>query len=272
MAQARHVAALLETADGDLDVTLVPVESSGDADRITPVAALTEIGAFVRSLQLAVLDGRADAAVHSCKDLPVTGPDGVVAAAYPSREDAFDCLVGCTLDDLPLGGLVGTGSPRRSAQLAALRPDVRTVELRGNVETRIDKVARGDVSAAILAVAGLTRIERDDDITQRFTLEQMVPAPAQGTLVVETLASGPARERIAQIDDEMVRRTAEVERSLLAATGAGCRSALGAYAEENTEGFAFSVFVSDEAGARRTMAHGEDASDLIETVRRELRF
>jgi hydroxymethylbilane synthase len=270
MAQARFVAAQLRERHGPgLDVAIVEIETSGDLDRVSPVAALTEMGAFVRAVQHAVLDGRADAAVHSLKDLPTVPVPGLVAAAYPVREDPADVLVGARLEELADGAVIGTGSPRRIAQLQVLRPGLTTREVRGNVDTRIGKVATGEVDAVVLAAAGLRRLGRGSDIVEVFGPDLMVPAPGQGTLVVETRTGGPHRELVAAIDDPGVRASADAERSLLAATGAGCRSALGALATRESGDIRMQAFVADERGARRADVIA-DPEAITLVVRREL--
>ncbi|MGH8948150.1 MAG: hydroxymethylbilane synthase, partial [Acidimicrobiia bacterium] len=164
LAQAQRIAHMIEAYHPDTTVSLVEVETAGDRDPVGPIAQLTEMGAFVRAVQAAVRDDRADLAVHSLKDLPVVGPDDLVLAAFPERASPLDVVVGSSLSNLPRGALVGTGSPRRSAQLNELRPDLKTAELRGNVETRLRKVLDGEVDAAILAEAGLARLGRTDAI------------------------------------------------------------------------------------------------------------
>lgn len=270
MAQARVVAELLTARFDGLEAEVVGVSSSGDRDHRSPVARLTEVGAFVRSLQVAVLEGRADAAVHSCKDLPTAGLDGLVVAAYPERAAPWDVLVGSTLGLLPPGGLVGTGSPRRAAQLRLLREDLRTAELRGNVPTRLRKVERGQVDAAVLAEAGLARLGREEEIRQRFSVEEMVPAPAQGTLAVEARAGSAAHELLSGIDDPRVRSVVETERRLLAETGAGCRAALGALATLVGERIRMTAFVEDERGPRRAVVEEGDAESVVKAAREEL--
>jgi len=272
VAQARTVASMLQAAAPGIETRLVIVESAGDRDRVSPVAALTEMGAFVRSVQAAVLDGRADLAVHSLKDLPTDRPEGLVVAAYPERRSPYDVLVGAPLDRLEEGAVVGTGSPRRVAQLLALRPDLRTVELRGNVPTRVGRVHDGEVAAAILAEAGLVRLGLTEAIAQRFSVDEITPAPGQGVLAVETLADGPARMTAAAIDDPELRLLVEVERLLLSATGAGCRSALGALASSGERGLALSAFVQDELGPRRATVHGETPAAVVTAARKELRL
>lgn len=250
-AQASWVAAALETAHPGLRTRLVVVSTVGDRDRVTPVTALTETGAFVRSVQEAVLAGRADLAVHSCKDLPVVAPSGL-AIWYPVRGAPWDVLVGSTLGGLDTGAVVGTGSPRRAAQLRLLRPELDIRGIRGNVDTRLAAVEQGKIPAVVLAEAGLTRLGRTEAIGHRFGLEHMVPAPGQGILAVEAPTGGRAADLLGVLDDEPTRLAAETERRLLAMTGAGCRSALGAYAEHRPDGVRLTAFVDDEQGPRRT--------------------
>lgn len=271
IAQAQKVAELLEAAHPGVSVALVEVETTGDRDKTGAIAELTEIGAFVREVQRAVLDGRADLAVHSLKDLPVTEPGDLVLAAFPERVAPLDVMVGATLDDLPHGAVVGTGSPRRSSQLLELRPDLNTVELRGNIDTRLDKVRRSEVDAAVLAEAGLTRLGHHDSIAQRLTVDEMVPAPGQGALAVETRPGTEAEELVGAIDDEELRRLASVERDLLAVTGAGCRAALGALATPGADGsIRLQAFVADEKGPRRVMVQREEPAEVVAAAREGL--
>lgn len=249
-------------------VELVVIETTGDRDRRSDVTKLTEMGAFVRSVQQAVLDGDADIAVHSCKDLPVDG-FGALGRWYPVREDPWDVLVGATLDRLETGSVVGTGSPRRSAQLLALRPDLGVASIRGNVDTRIAKVG-SDYDAIVLAEAGLARLGRVKDIAQRFTLEEMVPAPGQGVLCLEAPPGSMAAELVASLDDPSVRMAAETERMLLAATGAGCRSALGALATVHANGVRLTAFVEDDRGRRRADVSGSEAAEVVVEMRKAI--
>lgn len=262
---------LMQRVYDGLEISMVEVETAGDRDQTGSITELTEIGAFVRAVQQAVLDGRADMAVHSLKDLPVEPSTGLVIAAFPERAAPLDVLVGRTLDGLPWGAVVGTGSPRRSSQLRALRPDLETVELRGNIDTRLDKVGRSEVDAAVLAEAGLTRLGREDVIAQRFTVEEMVPAPGQGSLAVETRLGSEAEELVRAIDDPDLRDLATTERHLLAETGAGCRSSLGALAAREVDGsIRLDVFVEDERGPRRAVLHAADADQAVAAARERL--
>jgi len=253
LAQARWVGERLAAAHRGLEVTYVEVTTSGDRDRVTSVTTLTEVGAFVRAVQETVLEGRADVAVHSCKDLPVGGPPDLVSV-FPEREVPWDVLCGHSLDSLPHGARVGTGSPRRAAQLRALRPDVEVADIRGNVETRLAKVRSGEFDAVVLAEAGLRRLGLGDEVRHRFALAEMVPAPAQGALAVEIPSDDSRLDLIMAIDHADTRTAVEAERDLLAQTGAGCRSALGVYAKVNGRSMHLTGFVADEEGERHAHA------------------
>ena len=269
LAQARWVADRLRTAHPGLEVTLVEITTTGDADRLSPVTTLTEVGAFVRSVQVAVLDGDADVAVHSCKDLPVDGPDGLVAF-YPERESPWDVLCGAELAGLIPGAKVGTGSPRRTAQLAAIRPDLVIEGIRGNVETRLAKVESGEFDAVVLAEAGLRRTGLSHHIGTRFPVTEMVPAPAQGALAVEAMVGSEPASLLHAIDHAPTRTAVEAERSLLARTGAGCRAALGALATVTESGIVMHGFVEDASGVRRAWVRHENADQASRKLQEEL--
>lgn len=269
LAQAHRVAEMVRARAGVDEVELVEVPTLGDRDRTTSLSELSEVGAFVRAVQEALLDRRADLAVHSLKDLPVTQPEGLEIVAYPERRSPHDVLVGCALDSLPPGSRVGTSSPRRAAQLRQLRPDLSPVPMRGNVDTRLAKVADGEFAAAILAEAGLERLGRADAVTERFGFDRMVPAPGQGALAVEA-ATGTAGAAVGgALDDPSLRLLLHAERLLLAETGAGCRSALGAVAEWD-DGIRLTAFVSYEKGSRRAVVWGESPEEVVATARKEL--
>ncbi len=265
LAQANMVGASLERAYPDLRAVLVEVKTSGDLDQRTPVATLTETGAFVRAVQQAVLNGTADCAVHSCKDLPTAGPDELVSV-YPERGAVADVLCGARLDRLPPGARVGTGSPRRTAQLRALRPDVEIDDIRGNVDTRLEKVESGLFDAVVLAEAGLERLGRRGSITQIFSTREMVPAPAQGSIAIEVPDGSEAARVVAPLSDEATRRAVEAERLLLSMTGAGCRSALGALALSDDGRLEMFGFVEDDRGPRRARVSGSGPQEVAERM------
>lgn len=269
VAQARWVGERIVAARPELEISLVEVTTTGDRDRVTSVATLTEVGAFVRAVQEAVVAGKADVAVHSCKDIPVDGPSELTAV-YPKREAPWDVLCGHDLESLPAGARVGTGSPRRAAQMRGLRPDVDIVDIRGNVGTRLDKMRSGEFDAVILAEAGLRRLGRRDEIRHRFTLREMVPAPAQAALAVEVRNGDPWVDLLWAIDDPDTRTAVETERQLLADTDAGCRSALGAYAEVRGAKVHLTGFVEDEFGARFAAAEGAGPTDVSRSLRTRL--
>ena len=216
------------------DVEIVTVSTEGDRS----TAPLTEIGGtgvFVGALREALVRGDIDVAVHSLKDLPTTPDPRLTLAAIPPREDARDCVVardGLTLGELPQGAKVGTGSPRRASQLNALGLGVEVVAIRGNVDTRIGKVAAGEVDAVLLARAGLVRLGRADEITETVDPIQMLPAPGQGALACECRADDVATtDLLSALDDRDTRAAVTAERSLLAALEAGCSAPVGALAE-----------------------------------------
>ncbi|MGN6791842.1 MAG: hydroxymethylbilane synthase [Streptosporangiaceae bacterium] len=232
MAQSAQVARMLSARTGCL-VELVGYTTFGDVSK----AELQQIGGtgvFVSELRKRLMNGDIDFAVHSLKDLPVGQDGALLLAAIPPREDPRDALVGrggAKLADLPAAARIGTGSPRRATQLMLLRPDLRPVPIRGNAGTRLGKVDSGEVDAVVLAYAGLARIGRLDAVSQVFEPDELMPAPGQGALAAECLASRPElAELLNQIDDQASRAATDAERSLLAALQAGCSAPIGAYA------------------------------------------
>jgi hydroxymethylbilane synthase len=228
--QAERVVELL-----GVDAEYVIVSTKGDERRDVPIHAMGGTGVFVKEVEQTVLDGDADMAVHSAKDLPSGTAPGLVLAAFPERADARDALVGSALDDLPTGGRVGTGSVRRRAQLAALRPDLGFAELRGNIPTRLEKAAGFD--AVVLAAAALDRLGLGDRIAERLDPSVLLPQVAQGALAVECrVDDDQTRDVLAQIDDARVRAAVTAERAYLAALGGGCNLPCGALAEAGPGG------------------------------------
>ncbi|MEO6206226.1 MAG: hydroxymethylbilane synthase [Mycobacteriales bacterium] len=233
MAQSGGVAATV-IAELGREVELVGVQTQGDLSS-APITTMGGTGVFVAALREALLRGDVDFAVHSYKDLPTAPADGLVIAAVPPRADARDALVardGLTLGELPEGSRVGTGSPRRAAQLLALGMGLVVVPIRGNVDTRLRKVAEREVDAVVLARAGLARLDRLAEITETIDPLQMLPAPAQGALALECRADDDeVRALLAALDDPDSRAAVDAERALLAALEAGCSAPVGAMAE-----------------------------------------
>jgi hydroxymethylbilane synthase len=233
--QAADVAGRLQAAHPGLSVDVLIVETTGDRRRDVPVWELGGQGVFVKEVQVAVLEGRADLAVHSAKDLPSTTGPGLCLAAVPGRADPCDALVGSTLAALPAGACVGTGSVRRRAQLGWLRPDLTFTSLRGNIPTRI--VPSPDRDAVVVAVAALQRLGLDDQIAEVLGPEVMLPQVAQGALAVECRAGDDeVAGLLAAIEDGRARRAIEAERAFLARLGGGCELPVGAYATDDGQG------------------------------------
>lgn len=232
--QSSHVAEALRQALGR-DVELVEVTTEGDVST-APLASMGGTGVFVSALRDALLRGEVDLAVHSLKDLPTTPHEQIALAAVPLREDPRDVVVardGLTLGELPAGSRIGTGSPRRAAQLHALGLGFDVVAIRGNVDTRIRKVHAGEVDAVVLARAGIARLGRMDEVTEVLDPLQMLPAPGQGALAVECRADDLelAAQVGAAIDDPRTRAAVTAERAVLATLEAGCSAPVGAMAE-----------------------------------------
>jgi len=238
--QATLVADLLRVRSGRV-VDLVEVSTPGDASS-APITEFSTVGVFVSSLRTALLRGEIDVAVHSYKDLPTAPAAGLMIAAVPVREDPRDVLVarnGRNLLQLAPGSRVGTGSPRRTAQLNALQLGLEIVGIRGNVDTRLAAVASGAVDAVVVARAGLTRLGRLDEVTETLDPIQILPAPAQGALAVECRSDDvEVLGVLVDLDDDGARATVEAERALLAALEAGCTAPVGAMCElaEGEEG------------------------------------
>jgi hydroxymethylbilane synthase len=222
-------------------VEIVPIVTEGDRS----TAALAQIGGtgvFVSALRTALLADRIDVAVHSYKDLPTAAADGITIGAVPTREDPRDALVardGLVLGELPPGSRVGTGSPRRAAQLRALGLGLEIVPIRGNVDTRLGKVSSGELDAVVLAYAGLRRLGREAEVTEILDPIQILPAPAQGALAIEARSADAATlDVLAALESVDTRAAVTAERALLTALEAGCSAPVGGLAEvaEGDEG------------------------------------
>lgn len=225
--QAYHVRGLLEQAHPGIGVELVPMTTQGDRLLTTSLAAIGGKGLFVKELEQAMLEDRADIAVHSMKDVPVQQPDGLVLAAFLQGEDPRDAFVSneyISLDALPQGAHVGTSSLRRQAQLRRLRPDVRVSELRGNIGTRLRKLDQGEYDAILLAAAGLIRLELAARIRERFDVERFVPAIGQGIVGVECRSDDArTRELLAPLHDKQSQDRLTAERAMNARLGGACQ-------------------------------------------------
>lgn len=238
--QAEHVAQRLRDAHPGLQVELLPLSTRGDEVLDRSLAVIGGKGLFLKELEVAIAEGRADLAVHSLKDVPAQLERGFELAAILERADGADAFVSndfASLDALPQGARVGTSSLRRTAQLRARRPDLDVVDLRGNVGTRLAKLDRGDYAAVILAVAGLDRLGFAARIRSRLAPPEWLPAPGQAAITVETRA-GDARviDCVKVLDDAGTRRNVSAERALNAAMGGDCTMPLGAWCGTTVDG------------------------------------
>lgn len=233
--QSGQVADLIRQRLGR-EVELVEITTDGDRSQASgaPLTDAPSTGVFVSALRDALLAGEVDVAVHSLKDLPTYPQPGVTLVAVPPREDARDVVVardGLTLGELPVGSKVGTGSPRRVAQIRALGLGVELVGVRGNVDTRIRKVRDGELDAVVLARAGLARIGRLDEVTETLDPLQVLPAPGQGALALECRADDELSAELAALDDPHTRAAVTAERAVLATLEGGCSAPIGTLAE-----------------------------------------
>ncbi|MDR3700002.1 MAG: hydroxymethylbilane synthase [Candidatus Sulfopaludibacter sp.] len=206
------------------------IKTTGDKITDVPLAKVGSKGLFTKEIEEALLDGRADLAVHSLKDLPTELPAGLVLAAVPEREDPRDAVIGKRLTELPDGARVGTSSLRRSAQLRKLRPDLVIESVRGNLDTRLRKLDEGRYDAILLAAAGLKRLGWAERIAEILPAEAMCPAVGQGALAIETRAGGPGFDACSALDHAATHAAVTAERAVLASLGGGCQVPIGAHA------------------------------------------
>ena len=277
LAQASIASRALATIG--LDVETVAVRTDGDAiSERRPRGGWVEAdGQFTRALEDALRDGRIDVAVHSYKDLPTAAADGLVVGAVLERADPADCLVtrgGGGLDELPFGGRIGTSSPRRAAQLAAARNDLVAMPIRGNVETRLARLERGEYDGLVLAAAGLERLGYAIPPAARLPLDLVLPAPAQGALALQVRAGdAELRGALARIEHAPTRTAVDAERALLRRIGGGCLAPLGALGEVDGERLRLRASYEDRSGGyRRADASGpaDDVEHVVGIVADEL--
>lgn len=273
--QSGHVADLIRERLGR-EVDLVEITTEGDTNS-APLATMGGTGVFVSALRDALLRGEVDVAVHSLKDLPTWPAEGITLAAIPTREDPRDVVVardGLTLGELPVGSRVGTGSPRRAAQLRALGLGVEIIDIRGNVDTRIGKVTSGAYDAVVLARAGLARLGRVDEATEVLDPLQMLPAPGQGALAIECRSDDTELvAELARLDDRATRAAVTAERAVLATLEAGCSAPLGALAEvvegeDGDELWIRAIALSPDGGLSVRMSTTGDVEDAAGTGNR----
>ncbi|HQR37561.1 MAG TPA: hydroxymethylbilane synthase [Blastocatellia bacterium] len=254
--QSRAVAALLEKAHPGLSCHIEIIKTTGDRLHDASLVAISGKGVFTKEIEDAMLDGRVDFAVHSLKDLPTTLPPGLALGAVTEREDPRDALAARagvdSLSGIPRGGRVGTSSPRRRCQLAALRPDIELVELRGNVDTRLAKIETEGLDGVILACAGLRRLGFEHRITESIPVDSMVPAVGQGALGIEIRDGDDDVSEIVQVlADATTAACCAAERAFLAAMGGGCAQPIAGHAWVDGELLRMIAAVDDGAQVRR---------------------
>ena len=270
--QAEHIKGRLEVLHPGLAVELLPMTTTGDQVLDRRLDDVGGKGLFIKELEAAMADGRADLAVHSMKDVPAELPEGFVLAAITAREDPRDAFVSNryeSLQAMPAGSVVGTASLRRSAQVVARYPQLVTSLLRGNVQTRLGKLDRGDCDAAVLAVAGLLRLGLQSRIRVALEPEVSLPAPGQGALGVECLASrADLHAMLRALADAATERCVRAERAVSQALGGSCSVPLGAFAEQEAAGLRLRALVAAPDGTRvlRAEKRGADPEALGQAV------
>ncbi|KQZ79155.1 porphobilinogen deaminase [Rhodanobacter sp. Root561] len=272
--QAEHVAALLRTTHPGLTVELVPMSTRGDEILDKPLATIGGKGLFLKELEVAMLEGRADLAVHSLKDVPAELEPGFVLPAILPRADAADAFVSndhAELASLPQGARVGTSSLRRQAQLRALRPDLQLLDLRGNVGTRLGKLDAGDYDAIVLACAGLERLGLATRIRSRLAAPDWLPAPGQAAIAIEARGDQPAvLALLAALDDADTRLTVTAERAMNHALGGSCTVPVGAWCMLGEHGLHLRGLVGDASSGRLLHAEASSPGEQAESLGRQV--
>ena len=269
LAQTQRAVEALQAHHPNITIDVQVVTTTGDASQETPLAELG-LGAFTKELEAALLTKSIDMAAHSLKDMSATGPDGLTVAAVLEREDPCDVLVsrtGATLAELPPGAVIGTGSPRRAALVRAMRPDAVVQSVRGNVGTRIRKMQEGQYDALVLAAAGLVRLGRESEATERLDPVTFTPAVGQGAIALQIRADdADLLGLLASIDHAETRAAVTAERAFLRAMGGGCRTPMGAYGVVRGGGLSVSGMAASVDGTRCFRASVESEASEAEAL------
>ncbi|MGA8186152.1 MAG: hydroxymethylbilane synthase [Terriglobia bacterium] len=256
------------------EITIEIIKTSGDKLQNAALAASGTKGLFIKEIEEALLAGQVDLAVHSMKDLPTDLPEGLGVAAVPEREDPHDALVSkgrLPLQQLPPGARIGTSSLRRQSQLLALRPDLKVVPMRGNVDTRLRKLERGDCEALVLAGAGLKRLGFASHITSWFSDSEICPAVGQGALAIEiSMKNAEVKKAVASLDHPTTHQAVRAERSMLEALGGGCQLPIAAYAKHDSGKLHLTGVVADPAGTRLLRACATSVPENPEDLGRQV--
>src|SRR5215472_7712071 len=266
--QARWVSAQLTAAGHECRIDII--KTTGDKITDVPLAQVGSKGLFTKEIEEALLDGRADLAVHSLKDLPTELPDGLVLAAIPEREDPRDAVLGRKLADLKPGAKVGTSSLRRAAQLRALRPDLTIESIRGNLDTRIRKLDEGPYESIILAAAGLKRLGWANRIAEILSVDRMCPAVGQGALAIEARAAGAGFDACQALDHAATHAAVTAERGVLGALGGGCQVPIGAHARVMGDTIQLLAIVASPDGAEIIRGESTGPASQADAIGRRL--
>ena len=266
--QARWVESQLTAAGHTCRIDVI--KTTGDKITDVPLAKVGTKGLFTKEIEEALLDGRADLAVHSLKDLPTELPDGLVLAAIPEREDPRDAVLGKKLADLKPGAKVGTSSLRRAAQLRALRPDLTIESIRGNLDTRIRKLDEGQYESIILAAAGLKRLGWANRIAEILSVDRMCPAVGQGALAIEARAAGAGFDACQALDHAATHAAVTAERGVLGALGGGCQVPIGAHARVMGDTIQLLAIVASPDGAEIIRAESTGPASQADAIGRRL--
>ena len=275
IAQTDYVISKLKERYPEYGFEKVIISTRGDRDLNSPLDQLGSKGIFVEEIEKALLDGDIQLAVHSMKDMPAEPVEGLCFAKAWVREDPRDVLIlkeYASLKDLPKGAIIATGSKRRSFQLLKLRPDIRVVNIRGNIDTRIKKLHEGlpdgtMIDGIILAAAGIKRLGLEDVITEYFDVEDMIPSPAQGTLAIELAANNKAlKSMVDSISDDESENTNYLERGFLKAVGGDCHLPIGAFACKTDNGYLLTGLFGNEDGAYLASYTAEDENPSVELI------
>jgi hydroxymethylbilane synthase len=273
LAQAHAASNLLTPYLAGREVAIEVIKTTGDVRQDVSLMQLGE-GVFIKALEAELINGRADVAVHSLKDIPSAESPQLVIAAIPAREDPRDALVtrdGRPFDELPEGALLATGSPRRIAQLRALRSDLRFTGVRGNVDTRLRKLDAGEFDGLVIAVAGLNRLGLASRITTAFSVDECVPAVGQGALAIQCRRDDlETLDLLASVDDADAHAEIRAERSFLAAIGGGCRIPVGALARKQATALRLWAVMADASGMTLARSDGTGAVEDAERLGREV--
>jgi hydroxymethylbilane synthase len=264
LAQARQVSWLIQRENVELSINIKPIATAGDKILDSPLSQIGDKGLFVKEIENELLASEIDIAVHSCKDLPTELPEGLIIAAFDTREDPRDVFIGKAgnIDEIPRGARIGTSSLRRRSQLLSLRPDLDIVDIRGNVDTRITKIEEGEMFGTVLAAAGVKRLKREGEIAFFFAEDEIVPAVGQGVIAIECRERDNLVQNIlAAINDGSSSAAVTAERALMHELQGGCQVPIGAHGTVQNEILKLDAYIGSLDGQKSVRDSVEGAVD-----------